>query len=182
MYQKKRTVGYLRTAAAWWKHLKINSVGLITETCKTVTSLKIWKIYKPTALTVCKTLGHVRNPLYQQTETHKESTWQIAKFVTRSAFPLLGKTHASNRLAHPATLTILGSKVSTCFRRAFMVFPVSTMAWGKREEQSMTSRGEEYRISFCMDKFVDTDYNSKRQYISILQSEQKGPQILLELL
>lgn len=42
--------------------------------------------------------------------------------------PAGGKTQTSDKLAHPATLTILGSKVSTCFRSAFMVFPVSTMA------------------------------------------------------
>lgn len=45
--------------------------------------------------------------------------------------PAGGKTQTSDTLAHPATLTILGSKVSTCFRSAFMVFPVSTMALGK---------------------------------------------------
>lgn len=50
---------------------------------------------------------------------------------TLGVSPAGGKTQASDKLAHPATLTILGLKVSTCFRRAFMVFPVSTMALGK---------------------------------------------------
>lgn len=57
--------------------------------------------------------------------------WYFLQFVTRLAFPLVGKTQKTETLPHPATLTILGSKVSTCFRRAFMVFPVSTMALGK---------------------------------------------------
>lgn len=57
--------------------------------------------------------------------------WYLLVLVTRLAFPLQGKTQTTKKLAHPATLTILGSKVSTCFRRAFMVFPVSTMAWGE---------------------------------------------------
>lgn len=55
-----------------------------------------------------------------------------------------GKTQTTERPAHPATLTILGSKVSTCFRRAFMVFPVSMMAWGRggaKEEGEMKMGG-----------------------------------------
>lgn len=51
--------------------------------------------------------------------------------VTHLAFPLVWKTQMTEKVSHPATLTILGSKVCTCFRRAFMVFPVSTMALGK---------------------------------------------------
>lgn len=53
---------------------------------------------------------------------------------------LLRKTETESS-AHPATFTILGSKVSTCFRRAFMVFPVSTMAlW---EEKSAHTRNSD---------------------------------------
>lgn len=47
------------------------------------------------------------------------------------------KSWTSERTAHPATLTILGSKVSTCFRRAFIVFPVSTMAWRKERAEEV---------------------------------------------
>lgn len=56
--------------------------------------------------------------------------------------------------AHPATLTILGSKVSTCFRRAFMVFPVSTMAWWEEKSVILT---EEFN------KVINNHSTSKHQ-------------------
>lgn len=68
-------------------------------------------------------------------------------FVTRLAFPPIGKTQMTEKMAHPATLTILGSKVSTCFRRAFMVFPVSTMALGKGRAKEQGEMKREAHLS-----------------------------------